>query len=72
MLNSTEIRHLIEENQLITGYIDLETQLQPTGFDLSLGAILRYKGGGSVDFSNVEREIAPRSPWSPTTRTGTH
>ena len=65
MLNSTEIRRLIEENQLITGYIDLETQLQPTGFDLSLGAIRGYKGGGSVDFSNVEREIAPTEPLEP-------
>ena len=65
MLNSTEIRRLIEENQLITGYVDLETQLQPTGFDLSLGAILGYKGGGSVDFSNVEREIAPTEPLEP-------
>ncbi len=65
MLNSSEIRRLIEENQLITGYVDLETQLQPTGFDLSLGAILGYKGRGSVDFSNVEREIAPTEPLEP-------
>jgi len=65
MLNSTEIRRLIEERQLITGYIDLETQLQPTGFDLSLGAILQYQGKGSVDFSNVEREIAPTEPLEP-------
>ena len=65
MLNSSQIRRLIEENQLITGYVDLETQLQPTGFDLSLGAILGYKGGGSVDFSNAEREIAPTEPLEP-------
>ena len=65
MLNSNEIRRLIEEKQIITGYIDLETQLQPTGFDLSLATILGYKGRGSVDFSNVEREIAPTEPLEP-------
>ncbi len=64
-MNSIEIKRLIEENQLITGYVDLETQLQPTGFDLSLGAILGYKGAGSVDFSNVEREVAPTAPLEP-------
>ena len=65
MLNSSEIRRLIEEKQLITGYVDLETQLQPTGFDLSLGSVLGYRGGGSVDFSNVERKIAPTEPLEP-------
>ena len=65
MLNSREIRHLIEEKQLITGYVDLDIQLQPTGFDLSLGAILEYKGLGRVDFSNVDREIAPKMPLEP-------
>ena len=58
MLNSAEIRRLIEENQLVSNYIDIEVQLQPSGFDLSLGDVLFYKGSGSVDFSNVERIIA--------------
>ena len=58
MLNSEQIRHLIDQEELITNYIDLETQLQPTGFDLSLSEVLLYTGQGSVDFSNVEREIA--------------
>jgi dUTP pyrophosphatase len=65
VLNSSEIRLLVEEKQLISGYIDLETQLQPTGFDLSLAAILGFKSRGSVDFSNVEREIAPSEPLEP-------
>ncbi len=59
MLNSSEIRRLIEEQQLIKDYIDLETQLQPSGFDLSVGEVLAYEGGGSVDFSNEERVLAP-------------
>jgi len=65
MLNSTQIRRLIEEVQLITGFVDLETQLQPTGFDLSLCEVHAYQGPGSVDFSNVEREIAPSTPLKP-------
>lgn len=59
MLNSSEIRRLIEEKQLIVDYIDLETQLQPSGFDLSVGEVLAYEGLGSVDFSNEERVISP-------------
>lgn len=65
MLNSSEIRQLIDRQQLITGYIDLETQLQPCGFDLSLGEVLEYAGFGSVDFSNRERLIASSTPLQP-------
>ena len=65
MLNSSEIRKLIGERQLVTGYIDLDKQLQPSGFDLSLSEVLEYEGGGSVDFSNVEREIARTKPLEP-------
>ncbi|UCH56787.1 MAG: deoxyuridine 5'-triphosphate nucleotidohydrolase [Candidatus Bathyarchaeota archaeon] len=65
MLNSSEIRRLIEEEQLIANYIHRETQLQPSGFDLSLGEVLAYTGGGSVDFYNVERVIASTTPIEP-------
>ena len=65
MLNSEAIRRLIQEKQLITGYIDLEKQLQPSGFDLSLSKVLAYEGGGSVDFSNEERVIAETRPLKP-------
>jgi len=65
LFNSSEIRRLIKERHLITGYIDLEIQLQPTGFDLSLRTVQRYKGGGKVDFSNLEREIARKELLEP-------
>ena len=65
MLNSSEIRQLIEDGQLITDYIDLDRQLQPTGFDLSLSEVLAYADGGSVDFSNVERVIPKTTPLEP-------
>jgi dUTP pyrophosphatase len=65
ILNSSEIRRLIEEQQFITEFIDLEKQLQPSGFDLSVGEVLAYEGGGSVDFSNEERVIAQGRPLKP-------
>ena len=65
MLNAHEIRRLIKTRQLITGYIDLEKQLQPSGFDLSLREVHAYAGGGTVDFSNKERTIAPTTPLQP-------
>lgn len=65
MLNSTEIRRLIEEKRLITGYVDLERQLQPSGFDLSLGEVQSFTGAGRVDFTNEERMIAKVKPLEP-------
>jgi dUTP pyrophosphatase len=65
MLNAREIRHLIETKELISGYVDLDKQLQPSGFDLSLGEVHTYVGDGSVDFSNQERRIAETEPMEP-------
>jgi dUTP pyrophosphatase len=58
MLNQNDIRTLIENNKLVSDYIDLEKQLQPSGFDLSLREIHEFLGQGMVDFSNKERKIA--------------
>ncbi|MFA5105212.1 MAG: deoxyuridine 5'-triphosphate nucleotidohydrolase [Candidatus Margulisiibacteriota bacterium] len=65
MLNHNEIEILITEKQLIEGYIDLEKQLTPNGFDMTVAMIYKFCGQGYVDFSNKERkmpecnEIAP-------------
>ncbi len=64
-MNTKEIRRLIEEKGLITGYVDLETQLQPSGFDLSLKEVREFSGSGSADFSNEERVIAGSAPMPP-------
>ena len=58
MLNSKAIRHLIEKDRLISNFIDLDKQLQPAGFDLSLKEVQSYSGSGAVDYSNLERKIA--------------
>jgi len=65
MLNSEEIRSLIESSQLVTGFVDLEKQIQPSGFDLSLRKVHAFGGGGNVDFSNRERVIAQTTPLEP-------
>jgi dUTP pyrophosphatase len=58
MLNSNVIKKMIEENHVISGHINLDKQIQPSGFDLSLKEILIYENFGAVDFSNEERVIA--------------
>ncbi len=58
MLNDKILRKLIEEDGLVTEYLDLDKQLQPSGFDLSMESIEEFLGGGAVDFSNKERVIA--------------
>jgi dUTP pyrophosphatase len=65
MLNDKILRKLITEHNLVTGYLDLDKQLQPSGFDLSLDSVEAYLGGGAVDFSNKERVIAETRPIEP-------
>jgi dUTP pyrophosphatase len=57
MLNRREIEKLIKEEELITGYIDVEAQLTPNGFDFTVGSIFEFVGSGALDFSNKERAI---------------
>jgi dUTP pyrophosphatase len=65
MLNDKILKKLITEHNLVTGYLDLDKQLQPSGFDLSLESVEAYLGGGAVDFSNKERVIAETRPIEP-------
>lgn len=57
MLNHKEIEQLVNEKKLLEGYIDLEKQLTPNGFDLTAAKIFAFKGHGAVDFSNKERAM---------------
>ena len=41
MLGSKEILGLIKEKSMITGYVNFDKQLQPNGFDLTVGKIFR-------------------------------
>jgi len=57
MLNRQEIEKLIKDKELITGYVDLETQLTPNGFDLTVADIFEFEAPGALDFSNKERKV---------------
>lgn len=65
MLNREEILALVKEG-LVTGYLDLATQVTPNGFDLTAASIAGFTGAGQLDFSNKERvlpkvrELVPR------------
>ena len=72
MLNDKILRKLIEEQELVTEYLDLDKQLQPSGFDLSMESIEEYLGGGAVDFSNKERVIAETRVLEPDTEGWVH
>lgn len=55
MLNKEEIEKLVKEKGIISGYIDLNTQLTPNGFDLTASNIFGFNDKGQLDFSNKER-----------------
>lgn len=57
MLNKQELEALINKEKLIEGYINLEKQLTPNGFDLTAGNVFVFNGCGSLDFSNSERVV---------------
>ena len=57
VLSREELEHKIKEENLITNYIDLETQITPQGFDLTVEKIEKYREKGKLDFSNSERKI---------------
>lgn len=60
MLNKIQIKTLIEQKKLIEGGIDLDAQLTPNGFDLTIGSIFEFTSAGALDFSNKER-ILPQT-----------
>ena len=57
MLNKSEIKQLIEEMNLIQGHMNLDKQITPNGFDLTVEKIFLIDEPGSVDFSNNERVV---------------
>lgn len=61
ILNSEMIKKLINENDMISNFIELDTQLQPNGFDLTLNIFTLRKIDRAnilhVDFDNVKRKL---------------
>jgi|Deesub1362A_J573_1020465.scaffolds.fasta_scaffold00209_45 dUTP pyrophosphatase len=58
VLPKQEIFRRIKKDDLVKDYLDLEVQLQASGFDLTLREIHKLDGNGTVDFDNSSRVIA--------------
>lgn len=58
ILNKEQIRELILHHDLITDYVDLETQLQPNGFDLTVEEMFAFhpKPFNKIKFDTKEIE----------------
>lgn len=65
MLNREEIKQLLDSHGLIKDYIDLDTQLTPNGFDLTVKNIFEFESDGAIDFSNKERKIPEGKEMAP-------
>jgi dUTP pyrophosphatase len=57
ILSSEEIKERILKEKLIENFIDLETQIQPASFDLTLDEIYLLTSSASIDFTNKERKL---------------
>lgn len=57
ILNDKEVRSLIKERDLITNYVDIEKQITPNGFDLTIEKVFKFSDAGAVGFSNEERVL---------------
>jgi dUTP pyrophosphatase len=62
-LSSTTLRALIEgDPPLVRGHRDLDAQLQPNGFDLTLESVALHRGAGAVGQSNEDRVLPDLEP----------
>ena len=56
-LSDAEIRKLFSQTPpLVENYIDLNTQIQPNGFEMTVSEIYELEGAGAVDFDNKGRK----------------
>ena len=63
VLSRQEIQLLLgSEQPLIEGYVDLEAQLQPNGFDLTIQDISLPQTPGRITISNSQRQVSDLSP----------
>jgi len=62
-LSRDQLRERIAGDQpLITDWLDLDAQLQPNGFDLTLRDVSRFAGKGVIAVENAGRTLPPLEP----------
>lgn len=60
-LGDLKIRELITEHQLVQDYVSLEKQLQPCGFECTVGTVYTLENDiGVLDFDNSKRYLPTR------------
>lgn len=63
VLSRNDIRRLIKQTpSLVEGYIDLEQQLQPNGFDITLRDISMLDSAGQIACDNAQRKLPGLTP----------
>lgn len=63
VLGKSDIRKLLRQQPpLIEGYVDLEAQLQPNGFDLTIRDIALLQTAGQIAADDRERRISDLAP----------
>jgi len=63
VLSRPDIEHLLQqEPPLIEGWSDLEQQVQPNGFDLTLRQVARLQSAGRIAVANTKRQLAQPAP----------
>ena len=72
-LNREEIARLVTgDSPLVAGYVDLAAQLQPNGYDLSVGEVARFvlrqaqdeRASGQLGASDADRALSDTEPMS--------
>jgi dUTP pyrophosphatase len=59
VLSRQQIMTLLQGSEpLLSGYSDIERQLQPNGFDLTLGGIARFETDGHMGSGDDDRRLA--------------
>ena len=63
ILSKSEIRSLIHQSPpLIEGFIDIEQQLQPNGFDITVREVSLFQDAGQIGVSNASRRLPMVAP----------
>ena len=63
VLAKSEIQQLLEQKPpLIESWIDLEQQLQPNGFDLTLREVALLQSAGKIGIDNSQRVVSELAP----------
>ncbi|MGP8079071.1 MAG: deoxyuridine 5'-triphosphate nucleotidohydrolase [Dehalococcoidales bacterium] len=63
VLSRNDIKKLIQRSpSMVEGYIDLEQQLQPNGFDITLRDIAMLQNMGQIGKDNAQRQLPDLAP----------